>query len=216
MNGDRLTQAEFHRRYQAMPPNVKAELIGGIVYMPSPVGRPHGLYHLELALILGYYKAGTVGVEVLDNATTILGERAEPQPDTALRILAEYGGQSRETEDGYITGAPEWLGEIAHSTVAIALHRKREDYRRAGVLEYLVICIAEQELRWFDFRRRREIRPDQQGILKSRVFPGLWIDGPALLQRNSKRLIEVVQEGLDSPEHAAFVKRLERQRRQRS
>jgi hypothetical protein len=216
VNGDRLTQAEFHRRYEAMPPDVKAELIGGIVYMPSPVGRPHSIYHIELNGLLWFYVAGTPGVEALDNATTILSEKAEPQPDTALRILAEYGGQSRETEDEFIAGAPEWLGEIAHSRVAIALHQKREDYRRAGVLEYLVLCVAEQQLRWFDFRRRREIRPDPQGILKSRVFPGLWIDGPALLQRSSKRLIEVVQQGLDSPEHAAFVKRLERQGRQRS
>jgi Uma2 family endonuclease len=215
-NGDRLTQAEFHRRYEAMPPHVKAELIGGIVYMASAVRRPHGHYHPELSGVLWVYAASTAGTEVLDNTTTVLDEQSEPQPDLALRILSDYGGQSQETEDQYIEGAPEWLGEIAHSTEAMDLHRKRDDYQHAGVLEYLVVCIAEQQLHWFDFQRGREIRPDRKGIFKSRVFPGLWIDGPALLQRNSKRLIEVVQQGLDSPAHAAFVKRLERQRRQRS
>jgi hypothetical protein len=36
-NGDRLTRAEFERRYSAMPTVKKAELIEGVVYMPSPV-----------------------------------------------------------------------------------------------------------------------------------------------------------------------------------
>ncbi len=31
-NGDRLTREEFHRRYEAMPENVKAELINGVVF----------------------------------------------------------------------------------------------------------------------------------------------------------------------------------------
>src|SRR5262249_20499257 len=184
-NGDCLTQAEFHRRYEAMPPHVKAELIGGIVYMASAVRRPHGHYHPELSGVLWFYAASTLGVEVLDNTTTVLDDRSEPQPDLALRILTDYGGQEQEAGEQKHEGAPEWLGEIAHSSVGLDLHHKRDDYQRAGVLEYLVVCIAEQELRWFDFRRRREIRPDQHGILKSRVFPGLWIDGPALLQRNS-------------------------------
>src|SRR5580692_489598 len=47
-NGDRLTRAEFERRYDAMPRLKKAELIEGEVYMPSPVRHgqhsyPHSL-----------------------------------------------------------------------------------------------------------------------------------------------------------------------------
>src|SRR5262249_43328177 len=94
-NGDRMTQAEFHRRYKACPPHVRAELIGGIVYMTSPLRRPHGNYHLKLGLALELYASGTPGVEAGDNATAILGEESEPQPDLALRILPEYGGRSR-------------------------------------------------------------------------------------------------------------------------
>src|SRR6266851_8915829 len=93
-NGDRLTQREFHRRYEAYPDDVKFELIGGIVYMASPTGWPHSKYHLQLATVLGNYEAATPGVEGLDNATTILGPWSEPQPDLALRILPERGGQS--------------------------------------------------------------------------------------------------------------------------
>src|SRR5436309_3358825 len=94
-NGDRLTQPEFHRRYEQYPDHVKFELIGGIVYMTSPLRRRHGKYHPELSGVFWLYKDGTPGVEVLDNTTMILGEESEPQPDLALRILTEYGGQSR-------------------------------------------------------------------------------------------------------------------------
>jgi hypothetical protein len=77
----------------------------------------------------------------------------------------------------------------------------------------LVICIGEQEVHWFDFRGGREIKPNRQGIYHSRVFPGLWIDRSALLQRNTRRLIEGVQQGIASPEHRAFVKKLETAKR---
>ncbi len=110
----------------------------------------------------------------------------------------------------------ELIAEIAHSTEAIALHAKRDNYRRAGVREYLVVCLAEQELRWFDFEKGRDLRPNRQGVWKSRVFPGLWIDGPALLARDASRLMEVVRQGIASRQHAAFVKRLAAARRKRS
>jgi Uma2 family endonuclease len=214
-NGDRLTQAEFHRRYQAYPDDVKFELIGGIVYMASPVLRLHGTYHLQLGLAFGHYASRTAGVEAGDNATTILGEESEPQPDLTLRLLREYGGRSRLNARQYVVGPPELLAEVAHSTVAIDMHQKRIDYQLAGVLEYLVLCLEEQEIYWFHFKSRRSIMPDARGIYRSRVFPGLWIDGPALLARDSARLIEVVQQGLVSPEHARFVKRLQTARRKR-
>jgi Uma2 family endonuclease len=207
-NGDRLSQAEFHRRYEACPDDVKCELIGGTVYMPSPQRRPHGAYQQALNGVLFLYQAATPGVEGLDNSTTILGEESEPQPDLALRILPEYGGQSRTNVQDYVQGAPELVAEIAHSTEAIDLHEKKEDYERAGVREYLVLCLAEKELHWFRFRPQGRILCDKKGIYRSRVFPGLWIDGPALLALNARPLIQVINHGLASREHAAFVKRL--------
>ncbi|HVS36285.1 MAG TPA: Uma2 family endonuclease [Gemmataceae bacterium] len=215
-NGDRMKQPEFHRRYEAYPEDVKFELVGGIVYMASPLRRPHGTYHITVSLALATYEAGTPGIEASDNATTILGEESEPQPDLALRILPECGGQSGVNEDEYYIGPPELVAEIAHSSRAIDMNQKREDYERAGVLEYIVLCVEEHQLHWFHFPSRRMIRPDRQGIARSRVFPGLWIDVPALLERDSPRLIAAVQQGLASPGHAAFVKRLEKARRRLS
>ncbi|HJT76512.1 MAG TPA: Uma2 family endonuclease, partial [Gemmataceae bacterium] len=180
-HGERLTQAEFHRRYEAYPDDVKFELIGGIVYMASPLRIPHALYEEELSFALGLYRRATPGVQLLPNATTILGERSEPQPDLALRILPEFGGRSRENEERYVEGPPELVTEVAYSTRAIDMNQKRDDYRRAGVLEYLVLCVGEPELHWFDFRTGGALRPNRQGVWRSKVFPGLWLDGPALL-----------------------------------
>lgn len=215
-NGDRMTQAEFHRRYQAYPEGVQFELVGGTVYMASPLRRPHARYEEELSFAFGLYRRATPGVELLPNATTILGEESEPQPDLALRILAEYGGRSRENEEEYVEGPPELLAEIAYSTRALAMNQKREDYERAGVAEYLVLCVEEQELHWFDFRSQRPLRPGRAGLYRSRVFPGLWLDPRALLERDSARIVQVIQQGLASREHAAFARRLEAERRRRS
>ena len=214
-NGDRMKQPEFHKRYEAYPDDVKFELVGGVVYMASPLRMPHGRYQPFLSFVLMLYQGGTPGVEVADNATVILGEESEPQPDLLLRILTEYGGRSGVTEDEYCQGPPELLAEIAHSSRAIDMNQKRADYEQCGVLEYLVLCVEERELHWFHFPSRRPIRPDRRGIARSRVFPGLWIDVAALLERDGPRLVAAVQQGLATPAHAAFVRRLERARKRR-
>jgi Uma2 family endonuclease len=209
VNGERMKQQEFHRRYKACPEDEKWELIGGTVYMASPLRRSHSRYDGKIGLVLELYETATPGVETLHNATTILDDESEPQPDLGLRILPEYGGQSQTTADDYLQGAPELLVEVAHSRRAIDMHAKRDDYQRCGVLEYFVVCWEEQETHWFHFSSGDMIRPTRQGISRSRVFPGLWLDVAALLRLDSARLMEVLQQGLASRAHAAFVKRLQ-------
>src|SRR5262249_1074440 len=162
------------------------------------------------------YAGATPGIELLDNTTTILGERSEPQPDLEMRILSVFGGQSGETSDDYVRGAPEQIIEIANSSTDIDLGRKLEDYRRWGVVEFLMVCITEQELHWFHFPSGKPIKPDRQGVYRSRVFPGLWLDGPALLAGEATRLMAAIQQGLASPGHARFVKRLQAARRKQA
>jgi Uma2 family endonuclease len=216
VHGQRLKQPEFHRRYEAYPEDVKFELIGGVVYMASPLRRPHGNCSFVLGTALGVYNSATPGTEGLDNTTTLLGGEKEPQPDVALRILPAFGGRSRDTEEEYVAGPPELVAEIAHSSRDVDLNQKRDDYRQAGVVEYLVLCVAEQELHWFHFPSGKPLRPNRQGVWRSRVFPGLWLDGRALLARDLARLLEVVQQGLASRSHAAFVKRLQAAHQRRS
>lgn len=207
-SGDRMTQAEFHRIYERMPESFQAELIGGIVYVASPVKRPHGVYQVSLSAVFAGFAGATPGVEAGDNATIILGDEDEPQPDLYLRILPEYGGQSRDTVDEYIAKAPELVAEIAHSSRAIGLHDKRERYTRFNVLEYLVLCLRPLELRWFDLALGHELQPDSAGAYRSRVFPGLWVHGQGLRERDYAQLMSVLTAGLESPDHLSFRTRL--------
>jgi Uma2 family endonuclease len=124
-----MRQPEFHRLYQQCPDDVKFELVGGIVYMASPLRLPHSGYDGELGFAFELYRRKTRGVEVLHGATAILGEESEPQPDLGLRILPEYGGQSQTTVKKYVLGPPELLAEIALSTRTLDMHQKRLDYR---------------------------------------------------------------------------------------
>ena len=204
-DGDRMTQAEFHRRYLLAPKDFHAELIGGVVYVASPLGRPHGTRHARFTTFLGNYEGLTPGTEVGDNTTVILGEQDEPQPDVYLRVLPEYGGQSHDTIDEYVGGAPELVGEIADSSHAIDLGEKRVRYAAAGVIEYIVVNLRQQQLRWFDLRGGQEFAADAEGVFRSRIFPGLWLHGPALIARDFPVLMATLNQGLSTPEHAAFV-----------
>jgi Uma2 family endonuclease len=208
--GDRLSRAEFERRYQAMPPHIKAELIEGVVYMPSPVrAEEHGDPHFDLISWLGHYRAATPGVRGGDNATVRLDEDNEPQPDVNLRIEPEWGGQSR-MEDGYVKGATELMAEVAASSVSYDLHAKKNAYRRNGVQEYIVWRVEDRALDWFFLHEGSYERLPliADGVYKSRVFPGLWLDPAALLRGVLARVLAVLDQGLASPEHAEFKDRL--------
>jgi Uma2 family endonuclease len=210
-NGDRLTRAEFERRYEAMPHLKKAELIEGVVYVPSPVRhRQHGSPHAHLISWLGQYTANTPGVEVGDNSSVRLDLDNEPQPDALLFIDPACGGQVRIGADGMIEGAPELVAEVASSSVSYDLHAKLHVYRRNGVCEYIVWRVLEREVDWFVLRAGQYERMpvEAQGLLRSEVFAGLWLNPAALVRGDLATVLAVLQQGLASPEHVAFVTRL--------
>ena len=214
-NGDRLTRAEFERRYEAMPDLKKAELIEGVVYMPSPVRQTfHGRQNSHLDCWLSVYEASTPGVEVGVNSTVQLDLENMPQPDCLLFIQPQYGGRVRISEKGYIEGAPDLVGEIASSSASYDLGDKLRVYRRSGCREYLVWRVLDQQFDWFVLRDERyePLGPSADDILRSVVFPGLWLDPAALLRGDVNTVLATVQEGLKSPEHAEFVARLEASR----
>jgi Uma2 family endonuclease len=209
--GEHLDQKTFHARYEAMPPGTRAELIGGIVYMPSPVSRPHGQFHIRLSHWLQEYADATPGTECFDAASTILGAKSEPQPDLSLLISPEFGGQTA-SQGQYIQGAPELIAEVASSSEEFDLQAKKQDYERSGVREYLVVALRQQKVFWFILRRRRfkELPLAADGIFRSVVFPGLWLDPAALLMLNRRRLLAVLKKGLATAEHADLVAKLGR------
>lgn len=201
-NGDRLSRHEFERRYTAMPHLKKAELIEGVVYVPSPVRhKSHGKPHAAIMAWLLHYWIATPGVDLGDNTTVRLDLDNEPQPDALLRI--ESGGRSRLSEDDYIEGAPELIVEIAASSANYDLHDKKRAYRRNWVQEYIVWQIFEHQLDWFSLKEGEYVLlPDADGVVQSQVFPGLWLAVPALLAGNMVEVLAVLQSGLNSSEHA--------------
>ncbi|MEQ9623708.1 Uma2 family endonuclease [Coleofasciculus chthonoplastes] len=212
-NGDRLTRAEFERRYSLIPDIKKAELIEGVVYVASPLRyNRHGKPHSQVMTWLGVYVAGTPGVELADNATVRLDLDNEPQPDALLRLDEESGGRSRISEDDYVEGAPELIVEIAASSVSYDLHDKLRAYRRNGVREYLVWLVQDREFRWYilDQGEYRQQQPDSLGVLSSPFLPGLRLDVQALLRGDMSRVLTVLQVGIGCPEHQAFVEELYR------
>lgn len=211
LTGDRLSVAEFERRYQAHPEIKKAELIEGVVYMPSPVKfKQHASPHHFLVTWTGTYLAATPGLEAGDNATLRLDNANRPQPDILLRIDRAHGGRSFIAQDDYLVGAPELIIEIAASSANYDMNAKKDAYARNGVQEYLVALTYDRAVYWFALHEGEyvELQPDEQGILRSQVFPGLWLQPAALWANDLAGLLAVLQQGLASPEHADFVARL--------
>ncbi|MFN9616621.1 MAG: Uma2 family endonuclease [Dolichospermum sp.] len=211
-NGDKLTRYEFERRYNAVSKPKKAELIEGIVYiMPAALRfRSHGQPHGRILTWLGNYEAMTPGVALGVEPTVRLDLDNEPQPDAVLIIIPEAGGQTRISEDDYIEGPPELVVEIAASSVAIDLHGKKQAYRRNGVREYIVWQVLDEKLSWFSLQEGEylDLAPNEEGVLQSRVFPGLWLAVNELLTGNMQVVLNVLQTGLRSVEHADFIEKL--------
>src|SRR5947199_8366383 len=206
--GDRLSRDELERRYERMPHVKKAELIEGIVYMPSPLrAKGRSEPHNRRGTWLGTYAAETRGVGCFDNSTVRLDLDNEPQPDLVLMKLPDNGGQARISADDYIEGAPELVVEIVGSLYAYDLHQKKGAYRRNGIREYLAWITGERRVVWWELREAeyQEIALAPDGLLKSGVFPGLWLDTGALLRGDMKTVLAALRRGLESPEHKAFV-----------
>lgn len=209
--GDRLTRAEFERRYEAMPHLKKAELIEGVVYMPAAVRYSrHGRPHNYLGHWLATYVEETPGVDCANDASAKLDLDNMPQPDSMLLILPECGGQCQISDDDYIENAPELVAEVSSSTVSFDLHTKKNVYRRCGVREYIVWRVLDRQIDWFVPSGGEFVRldADSEGILKSTVFPGLWLNPAALVSGSLKKVTNTLQQGLATTEHAVFVERL--------
>lgn len=201
-NGDRLTRHEFERRYTAMPyqkkGSNKAELIEGIVYMASPLrfeshAKPHG----NIIGWLWNYQIATERVTLGIEPTVRIDLDNEFQPDAVMFIP---GRGASITEDDYIAGAPELVVEIAASTVSIDLHDKKAAYRRNGVQEYIVWRTLDRKIDWFSLQDGEyiQLELDGNGIIKSQVFPGLWLAVEAMLSGAMADVLSVLQAGLNS------------------
>ena len=210
--GDRLSRDEFERRYEAMPEGTCAELVEGVVRMPSPVRQEqHGGPHFDFITWLGTYAVFTPGVQGGVSSTIRLDMDNEPQPDGVLFVEPGRGGNAFIDADGYIAGSPELGAEISANTVRADIESKFKAYRRNEIREYLIWRVAEKTFDWYVLRdsKYEALPPSAEGYLKSQSFPGLWLDPAALIRGDKARVYEVLQQGLRSPEHAEFAARLQ-------
>lgn len=210
-SGDRLTRPEFERRYAAAPQIKKAELIEGVVYVASPLRfQQHAEPHSRLHGWLWTYQVATPGLRLGIEPTIRLDLDNEPQPDAVLIVDESVGGQARITEDGYLEGTPELVVEVAANSVSIDTGSKKQAYRRNGVLEYVIWQSYENQLEWFCLQDGDYVllQPEADGVLRSRVFPGLWLAIDALLNNDMPTVLTVLQQGLQSAEHQEFTNQL--------
>lgn len=208
--GDRLTRAEFERRWDAMPEVEHAELLNGVVHMAAALSIDHGAPHFDVITWLGLYRILTPGVGGADNTSVRLDADNMPQPDALLRVLESHGGRCRVTADRFLEGGPELIVEIAKTSADDDLGPKQNLYRRHGVSEYIVWRVADGALTWFALKNGLywPMEPGDDGITRSAAFPGLWLDVPALLRGDAARVLTVAQQGHGSAEHTAFVAEL--------
>ena len=210
-NGDTLNAEEFLRRYERMPGVKKAELVEGTVFMASPVSEFHSDPHFDLIIWLGNYRSGTPKVRGSDNPTVQFGKGVVFQPDAMLTTPAALGGKSSLNAKNYTVGSPELVAEVAMSSVGLDTGPKRKIYLKHGVAEYVLWRVEDEAMDWWTLRdgQYQAIEPDAaDGLLKSVVYPGLWLDKPAMLRGDMPAVLAALQLGLASPGHAEFVAKL--------
>jgi hypothetical protein len=210
LNGDHLNVPEFERRYGAMPEIKKAELIEGIVVMSPPISNTHGEAHGTITYLLKSYALATPGVSCGSNTSVRLDGKNEYQPDALLRIESGKLSHSKVGPDGLLQGGLEFVAEIAVSSAGYDLHEKKAVYQRCLVPEYFVWQVEDSQIHWFALEKGDyiELKPRADGVIRSRIFPGLWLDVRALLAGDEDKVSRTLHRGIKSAEHAAFVKRL--------
>jgi len=208
VTGERMTVAEFLRCWEELPDLKNAELIDGVVHVSSPVGREHGNLDLQIHLWLAFYAQATPGCQGGSNSTWLMLDNA-PQPDAYLRILPSHGGQSGD-DKRFCTGAPELAVEICLTSTEVDFGPKRKLYQRAGVREYITIELFWKRIVWRALEDAVYVAqtPPPDGIARSQVFPGLWLDEAAFWAGDGAKMLAALNAGLASEDHQSFVARL--------
>ncbi|RLT32143.1 MAG: Uma2 family endonuclease [Chloroflexi bacterium] len=206
-SGDRLTRAEFERRYEAMPHLKKAELIKGVVYIGASVPILHAEAQADIVGVCGFYTIYTPGISAADNGSLRMDDENELQPDLSLWIDRAGKGRARVDEDDFLVGAPELIVEVVDNREAYNLQDKMDVYRDKGVQELSLWRVADDRFDWFRLEgdEYQRITPDEKGIITSTTFPGLWLNAQALIAGNLAAVMGDLQAGLQSDEHRHFV-----------
>ena len=197
-----------------MPDSLKAELIEGTVYLMSPpVSNEHSEPHFDLIFWLGLYCFASVGVAGADNG--ILRSTW-----TMSRSLMHFFESSLNLADSRARAPTTTLRDArtgcGNRREQCKLRPSRKTERLSPQRSSRIRCLAcvrqGNRLVHFCDGTYEHLEPGADGVLRSRVFPGLALDATAFLNGDMARVNTVMQESLKSPEHAAFVERLKAMR----
>jgi Uma2 family endonuclease len=110
------------------------------------------------------------------------------------------GSRSHVAADDVLEGAPELIVEVTTDSSSFDLQVKRRVYERQGVREYVVWRTQDGEIDWFVLRQSsyERLEPESNGILKSVMFPGLWIQAKQRREPLMRALLDTLREGLAS------------------
>jgi Uma2 family endonuclease len=210
ITGERMNVEEFLRRWDELPDVKNAELIDGVVHVGLPVTREHGSLSSLIIWWLAHYAHATPGCKAGSHSTWLMLGSA-PQPEVYLRISPSHGGQSGDGQL-YCTGAPELAVEICQTSTEVDFGPKLRLYQRAGVREYITIELFGERILWRMLENAvyvsQQLPPD--GILRSQVFPGLWLDVAAYWDDDGAKILAILNAGLSSEDHQLFVEGLSR------
>ena len=205
-DGTRMKRVEYHRRYEATPPGFRAELIEGTVRVrlrePVTVSEPHSAYQQMLSQWFGEFVKRAPRVKARATPTVLLDEDAEPEPDGVMmwrRADERPGDQAGPAAGGCVDRPPELAAEVSVSSLATDLGGKFRDYHAAGVAEYVVFDVRGRRVRWFVRDADGlfvDLPPDADGLLKSREFPGLWLDPAAFFAEDAAGVEAAVAAGV--------------------
>lgn len=212
ITGQKMDLEEFIRRWEDQLELKFAELIDGVVHVPSPLSSDHSRPDRRIGWWLTEYADATPGCEAGSKASWYMLD-SMPQPDCYLRILPEKGGQSsnKATNTGtYCAGAPELIVDVCVSSKQVDFGPKLELYQKAGVREYITIEVLRRRIlgRVLEQKRYANLPAHVDGSFRSQVFPGLWLDIAALWVDDGPKMKATLLAGLATTDHARFAARL--------
>ena len=172
----------------------KGDLIDGVIYISSPDNTDANKLFLWLAGLMDDFVTERELGEVFGSRVAFrLGEPHGPEPDIAF-VRTE---RLHLVQRGFVDGPPDLAIEIVSpDSVERDYIRKREQYRRAGVMEYWIVDEMEQRivlLRRNTSGAYREIKP-RKGVLHSKALPGFWLRSEWLWQEPRPRKKKVLAE----------------------
>lgn len=171
---ERMGVEEFFRD---APEDQKAELIDGVMIMPSPPLTIHEqLFSFLFRLLGGYTEELELG-EILGSRTAVaLDANNAPEPD----ILFVSADRRHIIQEKGVMGAPDLVIEILSAgTVRYDRGTKFDAYERAGVRELWLIDPygpTGTEFYCLEGGRFQPFISDADGILRSAAVSGFWID----------------------------------------